>query len=335
MARPLRLEYEGAIYHVMARGNERGAIFRLNRDRLRFIEKLGESAQTYHVRVYAYTLMRNHWHGLIETPRGNLSAFMQQFNTSYTTYYNTKNQRVGHLYSGRYKAPLIEGDDYLLRLSRYIHLNPVHIAAFDELPGEEKVKRLRAYRWSSFPAYVGLAPRQEWMDYDPLLALIAVNAPIRSVAYARFVETGIDTKDPVLEEAMGWSSKAIGELAFCRQVELDLKRQVAELGSPQDAAMRRMEAGTRPAVVESVVCAVCGVTLADMCGRRRKSNTRAMLMKLLIEYSGMTQRAVAGRLGLTDGSSVSRALVEFNRNLPGDRRLQRLYRKAEKRITKH
>ena len=105
MARPLRLEYEGAIYHVMARGNERGAIFRLNSDRLRFIEKLAESAQTYHVRVYAYTLMHNHWHGLIETPRGNLSAFMQQFNTSYTTYFNTKHQRVGHLYSGRYKPP--------------------------------------------------------------------------------------------------------------------------------------------------------------------------------------------------------------------------------------
>ena len=115
MARPLRLEFEGAIYHVMARGNGRGAIFRLNTDRLRFIEKLGESAEMFQVRVHAYTLMHNHWHGLVETPRGNLSAFMQQFNTSYTVYYNTKHQRVGHLYCGRYKAPLVEGDDYLLR----------------------------------------------------------------------------------------------------------------------------------------------------------------------------------------------------------------------------
>jgi putative transposase len=139
MARPLRLEYEGAI-------------FRMNSDRLRFIEKLGESAQTYHVRVYAYTLMKNHWHRLLETPRRNLSAFMQQFNTSYTTYYNTKRQRVGHLYSGRYKAPLVEGDDYLRRLSRYIHLNPVRIASLDAFSRDEKVRRLHAYRWSSFQA---------------------------------------------------------------------------------------------------------------------------------------------------------------------------------------
>lgn len=94
MARPLRLEYKGAIYHVMARGNERGAIFRLDSDRVRFIEKLGESAQTYHVRVYAYTLMQNHWHGLIETPRGNLAAFMQQFNTSYPAYYKIQSTSV-------------------------------------------------------------------------------------------------------------------------------------------------------------------------------------------------------------------------------------------------
>jgi len=152
MARPLRLAFEGAIYHVMARGNERGAIFRLNTDRLRFIDKLGESAESFQVRIYAYALMLNHWHGLIETPRGNLSAFMQQFNTSYTVYYNTRHQRVGHLYSGRYKSPLVKGDEYLLRLSRYIHLNPVRVATRAETPVAEKVERLRAYRWSSYRA---------------------------------------------------------------------------------------------------------------------------------------------------------------------------------------
>lgn len=335
MARPLRLEYKGAIYHVMARGNERGAIFRLDSDRVRFIEKLGESAQTYHVRVYAYTLMQNHWHGLIETPRGNLAAFMQQFNTSYPAYYNTKHQRVGHLYSGRYKAPLVDGDDYLLRLSRYIHLNPVHITALENATRDEKVRRLHEYRWSSFQAYAGLAPRLEWMDCEPLLALVAVNTPLRSTAYARFVETGIDAEDEILEEAMGWSSKAIGERAFCRQVELALQQQVAQLGSPQDAAMRRMETGTPPEVVEAAVCAVCRVAPADMIGRRKKSDARAMLMKLLVEYAGMTQRAVADRLGLTDGSGVSRAIAAINRDLARSKQLEGLYREVERRIAKH
>jgi putative transposase len=335
MARPLRLEYEGAIYHVMARGNERGAIFKLNSDRLRFLEKLGESARTYHVRVYAYALMKNHWHGLIETPRGNISAFMQQFNTSYTTYYNTKHQRVGHLYSGRYKAPVVEGDDYLRRLSRYIHLNPVQISAFDELTRDEKVGRLHAYRWSSFRAYAGMVPRLDWMDYEPLLALVAANAQCRSAAYGQFVESGINADDDVLAEAMGWSSKAVGTRAFCRQVELDLKAQVGQLGSPQDAAMRRMETGTQPETVETAVCTVCRVTRDELYGRRRKSDARAILMKLLIEYSGMTQRAVAHHLGLTDGSGVSRVIAQLNRDLARNKRLARLLRKAEVSIAKH
>ena len=335
MARPLRLEFDGAIYHVMARGNERSAIFRLNSDRLRFLEKLGESAETFQVRVYAYTLMLNHWHGLIETPRGNISAFMQQFNTSYTVYYNTKHHRVGHLYSGRYKAPLVEGDNYLLRLSRYIHLNPVRTAVLAEAPIEERVERLRAYRWSSYRAYAGLEPGQDWMDYGPLRALVAVNATEPTEAYARFVEAGLDGDDSVLEKGMGWSSKAIGAREYCRQVELELKAQVGALGSPQDAAMRRMEAGTPPEVVEQAVCSVCRITMDEMRGRRRKSAARAMLMKLLVQYGGMTQRAVSQHLGLTDGSGVSRSITEFGDRLTQDPRLQRLYRKAERRIANH
>jgi putative transposase len=279
--------------------------------------------------------MLNHWHGLIETPRANLSAFMQQFNTSYTVYYNTKHHRVGHLYSGRYKAPLVEGDDYLLRLSRYIHLNPVRIAALAQTPAEQRVKRLRAYRWSSYRAYAGLETGQEWMDYEPLRELVAVNAPDPTASFARFVEAGLDVDDPVLEKGMGWSSKAIGEREFCRQVELEIKARAGALGSPQDAAMRRMEAGTPPEVVEQVVCAVCRVSIDSMRGRRRESDARAMLMKLLVQYSGMTQRAVSRRLGLTDGSGVSRAIAEFNQAMARDDRLKRSFHKAERRIAKH
>ena len=141
--------------------------------------------------------------------------------------------------------------------------------------------------------------------------------------------------DPVLEKAMGWSSKAIGERAFCRQVELDLKAQVGQLGAPQDAAMRRMEAGTPPEVVEAAVCSVFRVALADLVGRRKKSDARSMLMKLLVHCSGMTQREVAQRLGLIDGSGVSRAIAELSRNLLRDRKLDRLYHRLEKRIAKH
>ena len=118
MARHLRLEYEGAIYHVTARGNERGVIFQNDRDRERFVEKLEELVGVHHVRLYAYVLMDNHYHLLVETPRGNVSRFMQQLNTSYTMYYNMKRGRVGHLFSGRYKAKLVCGDEYMIVIPR-------------------------------------------------------------------------------------------------------------------------------------------------------------------------------------------------------------------------
>jgi REP element-mobilizing transposase RayT len=96
MARHLRLEYEGAIYHITARGNERSDIFRDDGDKKKFLEKLEELVEVHHVRVYAYVVMTNHYHLLVETPRGNISRFMQQLNTSYTMYYNVKHDRVGH-----------------------------------------------------------------------------------------------------------------------------------------------------------------------------------------------------------------------------------------------
>ena len=124
MARHLRLEFEGAIYHVTSRGNERSNIFANDRDKERFLEKLAENVEQHHVRVYAYIIMTNHYHLLLETPRGNLSVFMQQLNTSYTMYYNVSHRRVGHLFSGRFKAKVVAGDEYLLKLTRYLHLNP-------------------------------------------------------------------------------------------------------------------------------------------------------------------------------------------------------------------
>jgi chromosomal replication initiation ATPase DnaA len=116
---------------------------------------------------------------------------------------------------------------------------------------------------------------------------------------------------------------------------LDLKTQAGQLGAPQDAAMRRMEAGTPPETVASAVCTVCRVTRDELYGWRRKSDARAILMKLLIEYAGMTQRAVARHLGLTDGSGVSRSIAQLNRDLARSNRLKRLLRKAEIRIIKH
>ena len=125
MARALRIEYPGALYHLTCRGNNRRAIFDDNSDRVAFLEILAQSRQIFGVRLMAYVLMENHFHLLVETPLGNLSKFMRRFNITYTGYFNRRHQRVGHVYQGRYQSFLIEKESYLSEVSRYIHLNPV------------------------------------------------------------------------------------------------------------------------------------------------------------------------------------------------------------------
>ena len=120
MARPLRLEYEGAVYHVTIRGNQRGIIFQDNEDRERFIDKLAESVQRYEVRLYLYTLMTNHTHLVFETPRGNLSQFMHRLQTAYTVFYNRKHHQSGHLMQGRFGSTVVDEDEYILKLSPYV-----------------------------------------------------------------------------------------------------------------------------------------------------------------------------------------------------------------------
>jgi putative transposase len=127
MARPLRIQYGGAYYHVTCRGNDRRSIYRDDSDRELFLEKLKASLEIYDVALHAYVLMGNHFHLLVQTPKANRSEFMRHFNIAYTGAYNRRHKRVGHLYQGRYKAILVEGDIYLLELSRYLHLNPIRI----------------------------------------------------------------------------------------------------------------------------------------------------------------------------------------------------------------
>ena len=334
MARALRVQFEGAIYHVTSRGNERRAIFRTDRDRQRFVEILAENVAAHHVRLYAYVLMSNHFHLLIETPRANLCAFMQQFNGAYTTWYNCKHNRSGHLYGGRYKAKLVEGDEYLLRLTRYVHLNPVKIKRVKKRALGERRKLLRGYPWSSYRSYAGLSRKKDKMvDHEPLSDLVSRRRGGREVAYRRYVETGLAEDDKELKAALKCSSKAIGTGPFCRWIDLQYQRLAEQQGQPLDVAMRRMEL---PASADEVLKAVedeFGVERADLTRRRSASDARLVAMKLLKEEAGLTQREVAVRLGLRDGSTISRKLSELSERLKRGRKLHRKYVRLRNRIS--
>jgi REP element-mobilizing transposase RayT len=171
MARPLRVEFAEAAYHVMARGNERKAIFRDDRDRRRFLETLAEMVERFGVRVQAYCLMPNHYHLLLETPRGNLSQALGWLQVTYTVRFNRRHRRSGHLFQGRFKAQLIEADEYAQRLVEYVHLNPVRPRQRNERLAPERAEELDRYCWSSHRAYAGLDRKspswlsQQWLRY--------------------------------------------------------------------------------------------------------------------------------------------------------------------------
>ena len=157
MARPIRVEFPDAVYHVTARGNERQPIVREAPDRERFLETLEQMVQRFGVAIHAYCLMLNHYHLLLQTPRANLSAAVGWFQTTYSVRFNRRHRRSGHLYQGRFKAHLVEADGYARQLVKYIHLNPVRPKDKRTPIPVARREELAAYRWSSHPAYAAVA----------------------------------------------------------------------------------------------------------------------------------------------------------------------------------
>ena len=160
MARPLRIEFPGALYHAISRGNERKPMARDALDRQKRLEWLKRTVETYGWRLHAFVLMRNHEHLFLETPEPNLSAGMQYLNGSCTSYFNRRHRRVGHLFQGRFRGHLIEEQGDFMEVSRYIHLNPVRAKA---------VARPEEYPYSSYPGYVRAAQAVPWGTYTRVL----------------------------------------------------------------------------------------------------------------------------------------------------------------------
>ena len=187
MARPLRLEFAGALYHVTSRGNRREAIYETDEDRESFLAVLDDVCGTFNWVCHAYCLMGNHYHLLIETPEGNLSRGMRQLNGVYTQGFNQRHCRVGHVFQGRYKAILVEKDSYLLELARYIVLNPVRA---------QMVRTAAEWPWSSYQATVSKHSPFPHLYTDWLLAAFGSNRSSAVKAYEQFVAAGKNQPSP-------------------------------------------------------------------------------------------------------------------------------------------
>jgi len=187
MARALRILIPGGYYHVTCRGNERKSIYKNDTDRSAFIEKLQDSVKIYQVEVHAYVLMSNHFHLIVSTPKGNLSEFMRHFNIRYTAGFNRRHRRIGHLYQGRYRAIIIDRDNYLLELSRYVHLNPIRILPLRQKDTQVRRRYLENYPWSSLAGYLDAQKKQSWVTYDAVFGQIGGSRK----AYREFLIEGV------------------------------------------------------------------------------------------------------------------------------------------------
>lgn len=189
MARPLRLEFAGAIYHVTSRGDRREDIFLCDDDRQDWLEVLGMVCARFNWVVHAYCQMTNHYHLLVETVDGNLSRGMRQLNGLYTQRFNRRHALVGHLLQGRYKAILVQKEAYLLELTRYVVLNPLRA---------HMVASLEEWHWSSYPYVSGREVAPSWLDTDWILSQFGSQRDAALRNYRQFVMAGKGVPSPLL-----------------------------------------------------------------------------------------------------------------------------------------
>ena len=336
MARSLRMEYAGAIYHVTARGNERREIFRDDGDCTQFLTCLAACVEAYGVRLYLFCLMPNHFHLVVETPQANLGVFMHSLLTRYTVYFNRRHRRRGHLTQGRYGAKIVEsgegGNSYLLALTRYVHLNPAFTRATKGFPLAERIALVQAYRWSSYRGYVDVGERVGWVTYDPVLAQVEATPRERVDRYRAYVESGLARDDEEMRKVLWASARSIGGLKFRDWVEEQHAKLSEKAWNREDVSFRRVRGTLLVEEVLQAVAAFSGVKREMILCRQRGMLARGLAARWLCRYSGLTQRKAAKVMGLLTGAAVSSQLRVLSKRLLDDETLRVRIKRAEDRL---
>lgn len=333
MARLLRVRYKGAIYHITVRSNSADRLFRSDQDRHYWLYRLGESAKLHEARIHLYCMMSNHFHLLVETPRANLDCFMHSLLTGYTVFFNRHHRQHGHVTQGRYGARLVSGDEYLLKLSRYVHLNPVKTKQERSRPLSERLTLLREYPWSSFRTYVGEAKAPSWLAMKPTLGLMGGWSDDRQRRYREYVEAGVAEDDEQFKAELMRSRHSIGDEDFRESVDERYAELAEKARRPEDASFRE-EGGkeTSSETILGMVAKEAGVGIEALRARRRGTALKAVTAWLLGRYGGLTQRDMAPLLGLTSGSSVSCQMRRVPELLATDAGVKRLMARAERAL---
>jgi len=326
MARPLRIQYENAYYHVTCRGNARQIIFTADADRSTFLDLLGRSVVIYQAEILAYVLMSNHFHLLVKTPLGNLQEFMRHFNICYTSWYNRRHQRSGHLYQGRYHSLLIDADNYLKEVSRYIHLNPVMIKKERTRNAAGRRKALRSYAWSSYPGYLSPRDRRPFLRAAEILDRFGGATARGRRGYAWYVEQGLAAElgNPL---ELGKGHGIVGDANFVHAIRaryLSGEEDTREIPGARPATAR-----VEPERLIEAVCAETGASREALMQKGFRGFGRALLMELLYRHGGMKQREIGVLLGI-DYSAVSVSRRRLRASMSESSQLQAVMTRAER-----
>jgi putative transposase len=327
MARPLRIEYAGAAYHVMARGNQGRAIYADDLDRKVWLETLGEACEKTGWRIHAWVMMGNHYHLLVETPEGNLVAGMKWFQGTYTQRYNSRHTVFGHLYQGRYKALVVDGaaGNYFGVVSTYIHLNPARAGLIRA--GKEPLSK---YQWSSYPWYLkGRGQRPGWLITERVMGDMGMEPNERRgyEAYleGRVLELGLKAGRKAMEEEWkrirrGWY---LGGDGF--RVRM-LKRLKATIGKGRGASYAgQAKRAHGEAEAERLLArglAVLGVTSGRLAESAKGMAEKKVLAWWLRQRTTVGRRWISERLWMGEESGVSKAIVQVKESR--DAKLNRL-----------
>jgi len=309
MARPLRIKYEGAVYHITARGNERKKIFFAKSDYAKFKEYLKEARDRYGYFLHCYVLMSNHYHLILETPNADISKIMHYINGSYTGYINRRKRRSGHLFQGRYKSILVDVDSYLLELSRYIHLNPVRAKI---------VKRPEDYPYSSYKSFIS-KKKEDIVHRDLILEMISGSRRNPQKIYMEFVERSMeeDAEDPLKNLYAG---SILGGKGFIKEA-LDRLKDDTFFGKEETSYRTELQVAFATEQIIDSIASYFELTPEEVL--KDRGDCRNITIHLMKKRTSVTNKQIGDLFGGLSFTAVSKANQRFIVRMKKDRKLRR------------
>lgn len=317
MARPVRIEYEGAFYHILSRGERKENIFFSDTDRRKFLEKLKETVDKFIIKIHCYVLMDNHYHLLVETPRGNLVRAIHYLNTSYSNWFKVKNNIIGSVFQGRYKSILVEKESYLIVLSAYIHLNPVRSGL---------TMNLEDYEWSSYRSYIGKNKEVQWLTLEDVLSQFSE----KKEKYQKFVLDWRQKTDKKDKEWLYGKNSILGGKSFEERVLNRAKTKLKNKDKreiPELKSLRKL--GEKD--IKAIIVEEFNLNGKELYEKKKGNLYRRLFMYGLKRYTDLRLKKIAEIMDM-DYASVSGLVRRFLRKSWEDKDISLMIKQFDKAV---